>query len=132
MNKQDILKLYIGKCKVNTPNGVQEYWSCDLGTEMIEHTKSNKHGIASNISDCTLLLKRLSSMSEAEKHECRKLMILGQLDKYDCIPKEMFDHNQYRYYHTLNSFIWLINHGYALSDEWFKSQDGNPPIAEEV
>ena len=128
--KESIFPLYVGKCKVNTPNGVNEYWSCDLGTGMIEHTKSNKHGIASNISDCTLLLKPLSKMSGEKVGKLRAFMGLSVVN---CTIDDLYEFLTEGKRIVLNLiqinklYSWLISHGYAISDELFELK-----IAEEI
>lgn len=121
MTKQEVFPMYVGKCKVETPNGINEYWACDLGTEMVEHTKSNKHGIASNISDCQLILKRLSKMRGSDDIFYRALLL-------DVAMKSGSD-PQERLQQSINNVQnFLISHGYALDDSWF---DGKEPIATE-
>lgn len=118
MKKEEIFPLYIGKCEVLTLNGTKTYWSCDLGTSMIEHTKSSVHGDASCISDCSLILKRISNMNAIDRvnlAECFKMktntMIAYLNGEQIYIDKQTV--------HGIDA--WLKEHGCALNDEWFNN-----------
>lgn len=74
-----------------------------------------------NISDCKLILKRIADMSEGDKKECRGLMLVGLMDKHGVIPKGFFDYGEWRYYHTYESILWLITHGYCLDEQWIEN-----------
>lgn len=121
MNKQDIFPLYVGKCKVKVNNVSHNkpyaYYGFNAHSNIL-HLVLEGHTRYSDISDCQLILKRLSGISEEDKKECRNLMI-AIINKDSPKFNAVFDYNEWRYFHTARSILRLVQNGYALSDEWF-------------
>ena len=69
-----------------------------------------------NIDDCQLILKPRSEMSEGNRNKYIPLTTQRvNNDKYPPLPDEIV------YYDTIDSFFWLIEHGYALDNKWFEN-----------
>lgn len=124
MTQQQVFSLYLASDgqKVETPHGIYPYYAVDTIMDGIECIVSSDAIQQSYfISDCKLILKRIADMSEGDKKECRDLMLVGLMDKHGVIPKGFFDYGEWRYYHTYESILWLIAHGYCLDEQWIEN-----------
>ena len=120
--KESIFPLYVGKCRVKAKSNdfikgeaVGDFNSYFLQTKELEFTNQGCDYIVP-ISDCTLLLKPLSKMSdqtEIVEHD----LLTGKIIHLSRHPRVIFEDLQ----QAINEhFLWLINHGYAISDELFE------------
>lgn len=128
--KEQIFPLYVGRCKVkfqwlNGTHCIENFLGIDIDKDRIATEIYDNL----SISDCTLLLKRLSSMSEGEmlalsviiyNYDALKLtktqslnIIKGIIANDEHIPNCNLK--------TMNNiFVELIERGYAISDELFE------------
>lgn len=117
--KEQIMPLYVGKCKVKTKDGIGDYerYSVQpLDYKVAVRFSSERTIFYHDTADCQLILDPLSSMSEEDKKKFDEETIVD-------MEKAQF---HYVWQKCLNEFLWLIEHGYALSDSWFT---GDNPIA---
>lgn len=115
MDKKDIFSLYVGKCKVRTSadpeykeSGIYETTGISI-THNVVYLKNYYSLTGRDISDCQLILKRMSNMSDAERKEYEATKVFLPVPAHPMYVKGM----------SVNSFLWLINNGYALDDNWF-------------
>ena len=118
MNKINIFGMYIGHCVKYKGSAVKVTETMTgLHYEMghIENGKltqkvfvicSQNLRYPINLSDCQLILKPISEMSDEDTKEFKR--------KFLVFPDEYMGY-------AVNQFLWLIEHGYALSDEWFEN-----------
>ena len=143
--KESIFPLYVGKCKVrHTKKYTDDYGkpfpiTCDYEFQAFypKNDKTNEKVIAGhkgqtariNISDCTLLLKPLSKMSDEDidrlVDDCDLLTTRKESREW---TQEILCGDTLTNFETnVKITLWLISHGYAISDELFELK-----IAEEV
>ena len=112
MNKQDIFQLY----QINRPilhNGkiYDKYYITHYFIDNEVCLELWLNGVPLNlvkVSDCQLILKRISDMSQEHKNEWGLTRLHPSVVG---IGRTAYD--------TTESVLWLILNGYALSDEWF-------------
>lgn len=123
--KENIFPMYVGKCKVrHTKKYTDDYGkpfpiTCDYEFQAFypNNDRTNEKVVAGhkgqtariNISDCTLLLIPISKMSKEEKNKWGLLRLHPEVRGYGRVA-----------YDTPESFLWLIQHGYAISDQLFE------------
>lgn len=118
MNKQEIFPLYVGKCKVKYAGGEYLLMGIELPLGFYFEDRDTDSVQSGLISDCQLILKKLSSMSEGDNPEFDLLL-----------PRVSLAGTTYQRIKAMNNLTrWLIQHGYALDDLWF---EGKNPIAVE-
>lgn len=99
--------------------------------------KDTPINMSQNISDCSLILKPISGMSDKDRKEFAKIdsetdFPIAKINAFDNGDYDVIyeakdvDGRPYAGWSTirfgnLNSkkFLWLIQHGFALNDEWF-------------
>lgn len=116
--KENIFPMYVGnktqqvKCdgKIYDITAYSNWTeTCELfiprSGKKLSHSPRWRH-----ISDCTLLLKPISKMSEGDKREFEATKVFKPVTPA---------HRVGAMHWTAESFLWLIQHGYAISDELF-------------
>lgn len=119
--KKNIFPLYVGKCKVNTPEGTgilqgisdwesvypEMNFSCSV---YLDKSTINRRLSRFRLPDCTLLLKPISTMNEENKEVYNNMVSqFVFFDTCETYEKE-----------AVKLTLWLIQHGYAISDQLFE------------
>lgn len=117
-NKQEIFPLYVGKCKVIYTNGYANNVSYNLVG--VHHHFAKLEGktyeLTYPISECKLILRRVSNMGEEHKKELCDILVAYDF-KVDSMLRYGSESSTFKDNVTL--ILWLVANGYALDDEWF-------------
>lgn len=124
MNKQDIFPLYVGKCRVKLLKAEHSktyaYEGINYPQIFLELEGHHKSAI---IPDCQLILKRISDMSYENWVELSGYVFDLKLVNETAITMRDLLCNGDGAVLSLKSMtkimFWLIQNGYALSDDWF-------------
>lgn len=127
MNKRDIFPLYVGKCKVvdTLVNQKYLYQGCEIHRgkhKAVLQDITSDNGLSGGtmvapIPDCQLILKRISDMSEEDVNKIAIELLLEWQGVRDYLKSGYALSTKFAT--DMEITLWLIQNGYALSDEWF-------------
>lgn len=116
MTKETIFPLYVGKCKVKVGNEIYDYVGIKDNIIYVFDEVENDY-FTFNISDCVLLLKPISEMSEGHRAIYEDLLTTVSIEAGRGIYRNTNHEVLQLAINNVQDFLTL--NGYEISDELF-------------